>query len=134
MRIGVVAASVLFILLLACVGGAEFFFQRGSNSSAKNPAALKIAEQLNPFVSEYFYEDYRLTGDIKVLRQAVFFEPSKPAYHMYYGLALMKQTPRTRFSDQEAVAEICKAARLKPYSKLYQDTCEQFKKAIPVIG
>jgi hypothetical protein len=50
---------------------------------------------------------------------------------MHYGLALLEAKPRTRMSDREALAEICKAARLKPYSKQYQAACEQYKKVLP---
>ena len=132
MRMGVLAVSFFFMVLLTCVGGAEFAFKQGTNPQRKNVELLKIAEKLNPFVSDYFYEDYRLTGDIKALRQAIVLEPTKPSYHMYYGLALMKQQqPRTYLGDQEAVTEICKAVQLKPYSQQYKDTCNQFRKIIP---
>ncbi len=128
MRLLVRILSFCFIALLTFVGGAELVFQRGK--AGKDPALLQVAQKLNPLVSEYFYEDYRLTGDIKALRRAIQLEPTKPAYHMYYGLALLKQSPRTRYGDREAVTEICKAARLKPYSKQYQDACTQYGKAI----
>ncbi|HNX69105.1 MAG TPA: hypothetical protein PLL75_02170 [Candidatus Omnitrophota bacterium] len=128
MRIPVVILSFCFIVFLACAGGAELVFKKGM--ADKDPELLKIAQNLNPLVSVYFYEDYRLTGNLKTLLHAVRREPTKPAYHMYYGLALLKQKTRTRASDREAVIEICQAACLKPYSAQYQSICEQYKKLI----
>ena len=131
MRFAVSALSLCFIVLLACVGGAEFAYQQGK--AGQNIALLRTAERLNPLVSDYAYEDYRVTGDLKALQRALRLEPTRSAYHMYYGLALLQCKPRTRMSDREAVIEICKAAHLKPYSKQYKAACEQYKKVIPVF-
>lgn len=130
MRFAVLALSLCFIVLLACVGGAELAFEHGK--AGQNIALLKTARRINPLVSDYAYEDYRITGDLAALRQAMRLEPTRPAYPMYYGLALLKAKPRTRMGDREAVTEICKAARLKPYSQQYKAACEQYKKVIPV--
>ena len=129
MRLAIWVLSICFMVLLACVGGAELAFQHGK--AGKNPAFLEAAQRLNPFVSDYAYEDYRLTGDLEALRRAMRLEPTRPAYPMYYGLALLKAKPRTLMSDREAVTEICKAARLKPYSVKYKAVCEQYQKVIP---
>jgi hypothetical protein len=130
MRFVVSALSLCFIVLLVCVGGAEFAYQQGK--AGQNAALIRMAERINPLVSDYAYEDYRVTGDLGALRRALRLEPTRPAYHMYYGLALLQSKPRTRLGDREAVTEICKAARLKPYSKEYKAACEQYKKAIPI--
>ncbi len=130
MRAATWALSLCFITLLVCVGGAEFAFEKGK--SEKNVALLKTAQRLNPLVSDHFYEDYRLTGDLGALRRAMSLEPTKPAYHMYYGLALLKPKHRALETDREAVSEVCKAARLKPYSKQYREICAQVKAAVPV--
>jgi hypothetical protein len=130
MRIVVAVLSLCFILLLASVGGAELAFQQGV--AQKNPELLRVAEHLNPLVSVYFYEDYRLTGDLAKLRRAMRLEPTRPAYHLYYGLALLKRKPRSFQSDREVVIEVCKAARLKPYSAQYKAACEQYKKLIRI--
>lgn len=128
MRVTVSILSLCFIVLLTCVGGAELAFQLGR--SGKNAVLLKVARKINPLVSSYAYEDYRMTDDLEALRQAMRLEPTRPAYHMYYGLALLKQTPRTRAGDAEAATEICRAARLKPYSGQYKAVCEQCEKMI----
>jgi hypothetical protein len=130
MRSFVVILSLCFVLILACVGGAELACQYGV--AQKNPGLLKVAQRLNPLNSVYFYEDYRLTGNLEALRQAMRLEPTRPSYPMYYGLALLKQKIRTPEGDREAVIEICKAARLKPYSVQYKAACEQYKKLIPI--
>ena len=130
MRIFIIISSLIIFFILAFVGSAEIVFENAQ--SQKNVKLFKMAEGLNPFVSEYFYEDYELTKDINALRQAMRLEPTKPAYHMYYGLALIDQKPRTRVGDQQAVIEICKAARLKPYSKQYQEICNKFKAVISI--
>ena len=130
MRIALFAASLCFVLLLVCAGGAELACRQGK--AGRNIELLKIAEKLNPFASDYAYKNYRLTGDLQALCRAMRLEPTRPAYHMYYGLALLKAKPRTRVSDREAVTEICKAANLKPYSGQYKAACEQYKKVIPV--
>ena len=128
MRLIVLALSLCFIVLLVCVGGAELVFQKGK--AEQNAALLKTAQRLNPLASDYAYEEYRVTGDLETLRRAMRLEPTRPAYHMYYGIALLKAKPRTRPGDLEAVAEICKASRLKPYSRVYALACDQFKAAI----
>ncbi len=129
MRFAASALSLCFVVLLVCVGGAEFAFRKGNEE--KDVALLRLAQRLNPLVSEYFYAEYRLMGDIGALRHAMLLEPTRPAYPMYYGLALIKQEPRTRAGDWAAMIEICKASRLKPYSKQYRNICAQFKAAIP---
>lgn len=130
MRTILFVLSLCFLVLLVCVGSAELLLQQGK--AGRNMELLKMAEKLNPFVSDYAYEDYRLSGDLQALLRAMRLEPTRPAYHMYYGLALLKSKPRTRASDKEAVTEICKAASLKPYSRQYQAACEQYKKAISI--
>ena len=130
MRFAVSALSLCFIVLLACVGGAEFAYQQGK--AGQNAALLRTARWLNPLASDYAYEDYRMTGNIEALRWAMRIEPSRPAYHMYYGLALLKCKPRTLAVDREAAIEICKASRLKPYSSQYKTACEQYKKGVSV--
>lgn len=130
MRSVLFVLSLCFVVLLVCVGGAELACQQGK--AGRNITLIKMAEKLDPFVSDRAYEDYRLTGDLRALRRAMSLEPTRPAYHMYYGLALLRSKPRTRSGDQEAVREICKAASLKPYSQQYYRACEQYKKVIPV--
>ena len=130
MRFAVATLSLCFIVLLVCAGAAELALEQGK--AGHNPALLKTAQRLNPWVSRYAYEDYRMTGDLAALRRAMQLEPSLPAYHMYYGLALLKRKPRTLLGDREAAAEICRAANLKPYSAQYKGACEAFKKVIPV--
>ncbi|MFH0984185.1 MAG: hypothetical protein V1882_01465 [Candidatus Omnitrophota bacterium] len=130
MRTVLFALSFCFIVLLVCAGSAELLFLQGK--SGRNIELLKTAEKLNPLASDHAYEVYRLTGDLGALRRAMSLESTRPAYHMYYGLSLLKSKPRTRSSDKEAVTEICKAASLKPYSRQYKATCEEYKKVIPV--
>ncbi len=130
MRSVLFVLSLCFVVLLVCVGSAELLLQQGKDG--RNIKLLKMAGKLNPFFSEYAYEDYRLSGDLQALRRAMSLEPTRPAYHMYYGLALLKARPRTRAGDKEAVVEICKAASLKPYSRQYKAVCAQYKSAIPV--
>ncbi|MBF0522039.1 MAG: hypothetical protein HQL24_03165 [Candidatus Omnitrophica bacterium] len=121
--------TMIYLTFLLFWGSAQIVFEKAVVT--KDLKLLKLAQHLNPFVSEYFYEEYRLTGHEAALLEAMMIEPTKPAYPMYYGLALMNRTLRTRISDQEAVKEVCKASRLKPYSKEYQSICEQFKRLIP---
>ncbi len=128
MRSLVIVFSLLFAALLLCTGAGEFFFLKGQ--ADKNAGFIKQAQQLNPLVSDYFYEEYRLTGHINALHQAIRLEPTKPQYHMYYGLAVLKPLPRTRAGDQLAVTEICLAAALKPYSKAYAQACARYSTAI----
>ncbi len=130
MRPVIAVLSVCLIVLLACAGGAEFAYEKGK--AEKDAGLVKMAQRLNPLVSDHFYEDYRLTGDLGALRRAMSLEPTKPAYPMYYGLALLKPKHRARETDREAVTEVCKAARLKPYSKQYREICAQVKAAVPV--
>ena len=130
MRWVILILSLCFTVVVMCVGGAKLACQQGVTE--KNIEKIRLAEKLDPLASEYAYENYRLSGDLEALRRAMRLEPTKPAYHMYYGLVLLKQASRTQVSDQEAVIEICQAAKLKPYSKLYQNICEQCKTLIPV--
>ncbi|MBF0331916.1 MAG: hypothetical protein HQL17_08280 [Candidatus Omnitrophica bacterium] len=123
-----IICSIILLVLLVCIGGAEVVFRNAVTH--KDLPGIKLAQRLDPLVSEYFYEEYRLTGDLEALQKAMDLEPTKPAYHMYYGLALMELPVRTRITDERAVNEICKAAALKPYSKLYCSTCDSFKKAV----
>jgi hypothetical protein len=129
-RVIVIFVSCLLAALIFCRGAAWLAFEQGK--ARKDLSLLQTASRLDPFVSDYSYEEYRLSGDLTALERAMRLEPTKPAYHMYYGLALMKRQLRTRASDQAAVAEICKGAELKSYSKRYQKICEQFRAAIPV--
>lgn len=130
MRWMILALSLCFVLLVVCTGSAELACQQGV--AEKNIEKVKLAEKLDPLTSEYAYENYRLSGDLEALRRAIRLELTKPAYHMYYGLALLKRTSRTQASDLEAVTEVCQAARLKPYSKLYRNICEECKKAVSI--
>lgn len=129
-------SGIIFLLslvlagFLLCRGGAWLAFEQGR--ARKDFSLLKTASRLDPFVSDYPYEEYRLTGDMTALERAMRLEPTKPAYHMYYCLALIQRQPRTRAGDQAAVAEICKSAQLKPYSKQYRLACDQFKAVIPI--
>ena len=132
MKTLVVCLSLLYILVLGCVGAAEINFNRATQT--KDVKLLKTVERLNPFVSDYFYREHRLNGDVNVLAHAISLEPTKAAYHMYYGLALLKRSQRTKSSDEEAVTEICKAARLKPYSDAYRSACEKYKAVIPIAN
>ena len=128
LRILILIFSVVVLFLLVCEGGADLAFNRAVEEKDLN--SLKVAQVLNPFVSDYFYEEYRQTHDLAALRRAISLEPVKPAYHMYYGLALLDLAKRTRLSDEEAVGEICKAAGLKPYSAQYRETCIKFRSTI----
>ena len=130
MKIAVVSFIFLYLSVLACVGAAEINFKRAVQ--AKDVKRLKTAQRLNPFVSDYFYREYRLSGDLNRLVHAMSLEPTKAAYHMYYGLALLKRVKRTKTSDEEAVTEICRAARLKPYSEPYRSACEKYKAVISI--
>ena len=125
---------IIFVLIcslfLIDLSSAEIIFHCAVIS--KNVKLFKMAQRLNPFVSDYAYEEYRLTGDVDTLLHAIALEPTKAAYHMYYGLALLQRHPRTLSSDQGAVKEICKAARLKPYSPVYRLACEKYKTAIQI--
>jgi hypothetical protein len=124
MRIVFVALSLIFVFLVVCVGGAELFARQAT--ARKDVQGIRIARMLNPFSSEYIYEEYQMAGDADLLIQAIRLEPTKAAYHMYYGLALLDRSPRTREGDREAVQEICKAAKLKPYSTAYRDVCAEY--------
>lgn len=127
----IVAVFTLVVFAaLVCVGGAEMAFSLGLEK--KDASLIGLARRMNPFVSEYFYEEYRLTKDIALLREAIRLDPGKAQYHMIYGQALLKQPLRTRASDREAADEVCKAARLKPYSKPYRTMCAQLKAVIPL--
>ncbi len=128
MRIAVIVFSVVFMILILMAGGAEFLCARGQ--ALNDTGLIRQAQRLNPLVSEYFYEEYRLSGRIDALKAAIRREPIKPAYHMYYGLVILKQVPRTRAGDRQALVEICKAAELKPYSKEYARICGQYKAVI----
>ena len=132
MKIFVITLSVIFLVLLSAMGAAEGFFHKAMET--KDIEFLKTAQRLDPFSSEYFYGEYELTHDISALAQAIRLEPTKPAYHMYYGLALLEMPQRTRPTDQEAVIEICKGSQLKPYSHLYRSVCESYKAVIPVTA
>jgi hypothetical protein len=128
MRKIMIVLSAVYLFCLIRVGGAVIVLDKAK--AEKNARLTKTAQKLNPFDAAYFYEDYRLTGDLKAMQQAVRLEPTKPAYHMYYGLALIKQEPRPRTGDQAAVTEICKAAELKKYSNLYKNICAEFRENI----
>lgn len=126
----VVLVSLIYFFVLICVGAAEIISKRAVASHDIH--LLNVAQRLYPFVSDYFYAEYRLNGNLSALVHAMSLEPTKPAYHMYYGLALLKRLPRRQATDQEAVTEICKAAQLKPYSQVYRSACEQYRAAIPI--
>jgi hypothetical protein len=127
-KIVTIVVSLIFLGLLIFFGTAEHLFRQ---SMAKGDVQLiRQAQRLNPFSSRYAYHEYRLTGDIDALRRAIILEPTRPAYHMYYGLAQFKLLKRTRQTDREGLKEICLAAELKPNSRQYQKTCEQFRKAL----
>lgn len=70
---------------------------------------------LNPLNSEYYYQNGFLAKAIEV-------EPSKAEYHIYYGLELLKDLPKDRFSAQFqlrlAKEEFSHALKLEPYSEL----------------
>lgn len=127
-RGAVVVISLFFFGLLVFVGAAEHLFRQGMGKG--DVRLIRQAQRFNPFSSRYAYQEYRLTGDIDALRRAITLEPTRPAYHMYYGLAQFKMPGRTRRTDQEGLNAICLAARLKPNSRQYQQTCEQFRKAL----
>ena len=128
MRIVVTLASLMLIALFCVMGAAELSFRRGV--AEKNVEAIRYAQRLNPWVSEYVYQEYRLTKDIGAIQRAMRLEPTDPSYHMYYGLALLRLDTRTRASDTEALDEICKAAELKPYSQTYREACEKYQKLL----
>jgi hypothetical protein len=126
----IIILSLCYLIFLACIGGAEFLFHKGMDT--KDSRFLQEAQRLNPFSSEYFYGEFRLNHNVKALVHAIRLEPTKAAYHMYYGLALLERVPRTPLTDQEAVVEICQGAQLKPYSPIYRSACESYKSAILV--
>jgi hypothetical protein len=78
---------------------------------------------LNPLNSEYYY----LNG---FLVKAIETEPSKAEYHMNYGLELLKGLPSDSFLaiDQLQLTkkELFRAVKLKPYSKLYKETRDNY--------
>jgi hypothetical protein len=128
MRIFIIALSLIYILFLTCISGAEILFYKAMET--KDVKILKQAQHLNPFSSEYYYGEYQLTHHVKPLVHAIRLEPTKAAYHMYYGLSLLRRVPRTLLSDQEGVVEICKGADLKPYSSIYRSACNSYKAVI----
>ena len=74
---------------------------------------------LNPLNSEYYYEK-------GLLAKAIEIEPSKAEYHLYYGLELLENLPKDKFSAQNqlrlAKKEFFRASSLKPYNKAYKKT------------
>lgn len=117
--------SLVYVVAMACVCGGDLLFQKAM--AANDVKMLKKAQKLNPLSSEYFYGEYRMTGDIKALVHAMRLEPTRAAYHAYYGLALLKDASRTPETSREGVAEICKGAQLKPYSHVYSSACQGFR-------
>ncbi|MFA5275456.1 MAG: hypothetical protein WC417_00990 [Candidatus Omnitrophota bacterium] len=72
---------------------------------------------LNPFNSEYYYKERLLTGAIET-------EPSKALYHMHYGLELLKNLPKDKFSAliqlRLAKEELLRAVKLMPHNESYK--------------
>ena len=118
---------VCYMAVLGVLATAEYFYQTGK--SEKDAAKLKLACALNPFFSDYRAALFQQTRNLDDIKGAIALEPLKPAYHMYYGLELLRDSSkRTRASDQLAYRELQKAAQLKPYSETYRQTFEQYAK------
>jgi len=130
MKACIVILSLCYLIFLVCICRAEVLFHKAMDT--KDIELLAQAQHLNPFSSEYFYGEYRLDHNLSALVHAIQLEPTKAAYHMYYGLELLERVPRTPLTDQEAVTEICKGARLKSYSQIYHSACEGYKAIIPI--
>lgn len=128
MRAVLFLASLLAAAGLLCRGAAWMAYERGSERG--DVSLVRLASRLDPFVSDYAYEEYVQTDDLDALKRAIRLEPAKPVYHMYYGLMLIDRKPRALDRDQEAVKQICQGAELKPYSRNYRETCETYKAVI----
>ena len=126
--------ALVFILSLVaaagmvCRGMAWMDYEKGEDR--EELSLVRQAARLDPLVSEYAYEEYVQSGDLAALERAIRLEPTKPSYHMFYGLKLIEREPRTAENDQAAVREICLGAELKPYSKEYRTACEDFRAAV----
>ncbi|MFA5275593.1 MAG: hypothetical protein WC417_01710 [Candidatus Omnitrophota bacterium] len=72
---------------------------------------------LNPLNAEYYFKE-------KHFARAIEAEPGNSAYHLSYGLELLRTLPKDKASAQSqlrlAKREFACAAELKPYSKLYR--------------
>ena len=128
-RVVILFFSLIIAGGLICRGLAWLVFERGVERA--DVSLIKLAKRLDPWVSDYAYEEYVLTDDLAPLERAIRLEPTKPVYHMYYGLKLIDREPRTPESTQMAVTQICQGAELKPYSKTYRNACEEFRTATP---
>ena len=111
---------------------------------------INLAIKLNPLNSEYHYQKYLNQKGLSYIQSAIELEPTKAAYHMFYALALLKQkglakegtvpavdAPDTKprglslnlygpALDSLILHELESAVKLKPFSKLYQKTLNDY--------
>jgi hypothetical protein len=77
----------------------------------------------NPLNSELYYKK-------GLFDRAVETEPSNAEYHIYHALNLLKTLPKDEFSAKNqlrlAKKEFSRAAKLKPYDKVYQKASNAF--------
>jgi hypothetical protein len=86
---------------------------------------IDLALKLNPLNSEYYYQKYtQLKTPPNYIQSAIELEPTKASYHMFYALALLKQ--KGAVPDSVIKHELETAVKLKPFSKLYQKTLNDY--------
>ncbi|MCK4859881.1 MAG: hypothetical protein KAS87_04925 [Candidatus Omnitrophica bacterium] len=67
-----------------------------------------------------------LSKGIQNLEKAIELEPTKPSYHLFYALSLIKRDLlRGKEIPKIARQELRRAVELKPYSELYQQIYNQ---------
>ena len=123
--------TIIYCGFLLCFLSAEIFY-RDAGGRASQPEALSAINKavcLNPFNAQYYNQQYLIEKNqtteppLSAIRQAIELDPLKASYHMYYGLALLKDLPSDNYLAQNRIAqakkELSRAKRLKPYSELY---------------
>lgn len=140
-RTWLASATIIYGIFLAFIFLGEVYYQNslrfnaGKISAQAALTSVNRAILLNPLNAEYRYQKYFILKEAGVvsfpeIKQAIELEPLKPAYHMYYGLALLEHLPGDKFSAliqlRLAKKELSRAAGLKPYSDLYKKTYDTY--------
>jgi hypothetical protein len=136
-RLWFLGMVVIYAIFLVFIFAGEAYYQAslrfdtGRLPTQTAAAFINHAIVFNPLNAEYRYQKYFILKDFRAaslrqIKQAIELDPAKPAYHMYYGLSLLEVFPPDKFSAQLqlrlAKKELARAARLKPFSELYQET------------
>ena len=143
LKLTIIAFSIVFVALIITefisdrLYSASLKAEEGDITTQKALTLLDYAIKLDPTNAELYFRKYELTRETRkdegvkvptkkelfLLKKCIQLRPFWPKYHFCYGLTLAKMNPHPNAITRELVlSELKKAAELKPFSKLYQNT------------